>query len=946
MKKRIVAVLLSLTLSSAMLAEAGAAALPDVSAEALSSDTVTSDAVVDAGAGAEVGTDVNEGTDTDISEGTGTEDGTGSGGESGTIVDGGDLGDGTTDVPTDDSVVAPTPEVPAPSEDGTEAPVGDGEISGDTTADVPVTTTPEATATPTPEASNGLVVTPGPMPTVTPTPAVQVMSEAPVAATLHTGENKDKPNVLSYVHWKEENGKWKLEKLEKLPETQVQAAKAAVAPQTAEVQAANEVSVTMDAPAENAVVTQEAPSEETASQEAAAENVVVPEAAPVAETASAEGTVSEVEVPVSQAQETAATGSGVAKAAAPEYYTSKDGIVKITTLGADGKEIMTGEYAFDSNGYLLTGRQKVNGAEYYFLPADKATVTNKNTPAGNRVTPYSSKMGQKQVNVKWIWDDGAFHNYGSDGRAETIKGNTFYNITVNGSTNWYYLLAGGKPFIGLKDTTFSNRKGKYYFAPASSSTDIPGKMQRNKWCNFSTKYGTRWLYFANDGRYVQKGCGAYKLIPSRDILYVLDKNGYLVKNRVVKGANGYYYMSNRYGHAYRNKLVKYGNYRYYFVSDGRRATYRNRWVRLPGAGNRYYYFGNVRGRIQEKHGFQKITIGGKFIGWFYFSKAGNHYIDYFSGGRYYLPDGRMASGVCRVDGRYYFFERSSRNVCRGKMYKGTWIKYGGKYYYAASNGNLATNGWRTIRGNYYYFKSLKAVTNTNIKRGNVYGRLDSRGKFVTGMMVANAAKNRVRYMDPTTGRFLKNTSKTIDGKLYYFDSNGYRRTDLTNIYKGPYYLEVDKVNGVMTVYTNSRKTVPVKTIRVSVGNPTTLTKNGTFTVKRAGRWQLLMGPSWGQYGSHVTGGIYIHSVASGLMNANNLPADEYLKLGSPASHGCIRCCVADAKWVWENCNGSKIHITDDIPYESEECFKGPLGRNPITPLRGSGTFDPTDPIYS
>ena len=83
---------------------------------------------------------------------------------------------------------------------------------------------------------------------------------------------------------------------------------------------------------------------------------------------------------------------------------------------------------------------------------------------------------------------------------------------------------------------------------------------------------------------MQKGCGAYKLIPSRDILYVLDKNGYLVKNRVVKGANGYYYMSNRYGHAYRNKLVKYGNYRYYFVSDGRRATYRNRWVRLPGAG--------------------------------------------------------------------------------------------------------------------------------------------------------------------------------------------------------------------------------------------------------------------------------------------------------------------------------------------------------------------------
>ena len=71
-----------------------------------------------------------------------------------------------------------------------------------------------------------------------------------------------------------------------------------------------------------------------------------------------------------------------------------------------------------------------------------------------------------------------------------------------------------------------------------------------------------------------------------------------------------------------------------------------------------------------------------------------------------------------------------------------------------------------------------------------------------------------------------------------------------------------------------------------------------------------------------------------------------MKLGSPASHGCIRCCVADAKWVYENCNGAQIRITNKIPYESEECFKGPLGRNPITPLRGSGTFDPTDPIYS
>ena len=84
------------------------------------------------------------------------------------------------------------------------------------------------------------------------------------------------------------------------------------------------------------------------------------------------------------------------------------------------------------------------------------------------------------------------------------------------------------------------------------------------------------------------------------------------------------------------------------------------------------------------------------------------------------------------------------------------------------------------------------------------------------------------------------------------------------------------------------------------------------------------------------------SVACGQANSYNLPVGEYLRLGNPASHGCIRACVADAKWVWDNCNGSKIHIFDGT-YTSNEALKGPLGRKALTPLRGSKNFDPTDP---
>ena len=113
-----------------------------------------------------------------------------------------------------------------------------------------------------------------------------------------------------------------------------------------------------------------------------------------------------------------------------------------------------------------------------------------------------------------------------------------------------------------------------------------------------------------------------------------------------------------------------------------------------------------------------------------------------------------------------------------------------------------------------------------------------------------------------------------------------------------------------------------------------------------GRWQMLMGPSYGQYGTHVDGagqgGIFVHSVACGSPNSYNLPAAQYNKLGSPASHGCIRACVADAKWVYENCGGSYIYIYDGT-YTANESMKGPLGRKALVPLRYPYNFDPTDP---
>lgn len=232
------------------------------------------------------------------------------------------------------------------------------------------------------------------------------------------------------------------------------------------------------------------------------------------------------------------------------------------------------------------------------------------------------------------------------------------------------------------------------------------------------------------------------------------------------------------------------------------------------------------------------------------------------------------------------------------------------------------------------------------EKNGVNGYLDANGKYTTGWVIVSNANNLVRYIDPSGNGFARNKSMRVNGILYYFDSNGYRITDLTNRYRGPYSVQVDRVNGVMTVYADSARTIPVKTIRVSVGLPGTPTPTGNFTLSRSLRWQPLMGPSWGQYGTHVDragqGGIFVHSVACGQANSYNLPAGEYNKLGSPASHGCIRTCVADAKWVYENCNGAPISIIDG-KYKADDAMKGPLGKKALTPLRGAANFDPTDP---
>ena len=649
------------------------------------------------------------------------------------------------------------------------------------------------------------------------------------------------------------------------------------------------------------------------------------------------------------------------------YYNATDGILHITTVTSKGN--FTGNYLFDASGLLITGKKQMTPGtpgysyttayEFYFT--DKAHAALYAGCEGMTITPWTSDLGQQKKDF-WLWDGKKFSLYSSAGRGVTMaeldsqyksmkKYVGYYKI--NGE--YYCLKSDGTPKTGDVTIKLDNKSYVYYFQPAANAQDIPGKMFYSGWHCVKNKYGERWRYYSTKTNTERGRCQNVGKVTATyldkaakgDYKYLLSPNGYILLQKRAKASDGYYYGSNKQGRIIKQKLVKYGSYRYYFDKYGRQVSWKNVWKRCTGADNRFYYFGSTAGRVEEKTGWQKVTNSdGKMIGWFYFTKNGNHYRNYLTKqGRYFDEYGRLASGIKEVNGKTYFFQVSSTTAYKGQMLKSTMIKYKNKWYYAQSNGVLWENGWKKISGKYYYFKDFVAQTKTFAWRGKTYGYLNSSGVFSTGWVVYSNSENKVRYVNPKGNGFYKDTNVVIDGLRYYFDKEGFRINDLTSIYKGPYSVKVDRVNGVMTVYTADGK-VPVKTIRVSVGNSWTPTPTGTYKLARSARWQSLMGPSWGQYGTHVVGaglgGIFVHSIACSAPNSFNLPAEQYNKLGSPASHGCIRVCVGDAKWVYDNCNGATITIFDGS-YKGDEVFKGPLGRRALVPLKSPYNYDPTDP---
>lgn len=191
------------------------------------------------------------------------------------------------------------------------------------------------------------------------------------------------------------------------------------------------------------------------------------------------------------------------------------------------------------------------------------------------------------------------------------------------------------------------------------------------------------------------------------------------------------------------------------------------------------------------------------------------------------------------------------------------------------------------------------------------------------------------YKEGKTGWF-------YEGGYKFYYKSGVKQLDLDGILpkQSSYYIKVNRKQCTVTVYAKDGKNgyiIPVKRFACSVGLASTPTPKGTFYTPAKYRWHVLMGPSYGQYCTRIKGSILFHSVAGRNMTSYNLNARDYNKLGKPASHGCVRLNVRDAKWIYDYCPlKTKVTI-----YDSSN--PGPLGKPKTIKIPAGQTWDPTDP---
>ena len=406
-------------------------------------------------------------------------------------------------------------------------------------------------------------------------------------------------------------------------------------------------------------------------------------------------------------------------------------------------------YYFDKEGYMLTGRQDIDGKTYFFLPNGIQLRDSIYQQDGKYY--YFGSFGEQYKDGYFVFD------VPKEGTSETEAKFRYFSPTGEMAVGLTYAGGGLQYFdengFQAKGTKYVTPDGKLYFFDKNS-----GNAYTNRWAEIDGIW-----YEFNDQGYAQAKKGEFYTTDGSTWFY-RDAAGKNVTGALTLDGHEYYFRAN--GAQVKGEFVtENGKISYYTVDNGYKV--KDKFFEVNGK----WYHADKDGNLAT--GRQTIDHLN-----YYFNADGSQVkSDFFTldGGKtwYYAKDnGEIVTGAYSIGGKNYYFKED------GSQVKGDFVKNadGSLSYYDKDSGERLNNRFLTTGNNvWYYFKDGKAVTGHQNIDGKEY-YFDHLGRQVKGSPISTP--KGVEYYESVLGERVTNTWITFqDGKTVFFDENGYADFD-------------------------------------------------------------------------------------------------------------------------------------------------------------------------
>lgn len=462
------------------------------------------------------------------------------------------------------------------------------------------------------------------------------------------------------------------------------------------------------------------------------------------------------------------------------YKTNDEGIVTSSAnMSKNGWTGFDGSYYYCQNGQLLKNQWITIGNKYYYVNYNGQMKSDCTSEIEDKSTGHDfiygfNKSGCMMTGWQQIYD--VWYNFQSSGKALTgeqkignqsylfseygrmydnnsIVDNTLYVINKSGivtkkysvtkkgwlqvGKDWYY--SDGSKYFQEKTLDYNSNKFYFNYDGIMCTDSQYVSLRDNKTENYAS--------IDKDGKFIKNAWTINKYLPYER--YYSDDNGYYIKNQWLKSNNQSYYFNSNNEMSTDVAIID-GVYQL-FAEDGKyigKMQSKSGWNLIGG---HYYYVENAK----PVKGWR--NIGGSY---YYFDESGKM-----------LSDGVKdinSTGKENAD-RYYF----NKN---GQMIASAWVKllsYDGEANYVRSDasGKLMT-GWQQIGGKWYYFSSYGYLYTNNFILNGSLQIVDNNGVFKTAVDLskANGWKSiNGNYFYYRNGEQVKGW-QNIGGKYYYFDN--------------------------------------------------------------------------------------------------------------------------------------------------------------------------------